>query len=161
MAGRGPAPKDPSRRARRNADPIALRVIHAEPTAQPELPTLLILDGGDLVPVEWPDVTREWWQMWASSPLSAEFTDTDWSELRDTARLHALYWLGNTSAASELRLRVAKFGATPEDRARLRIQFAQAEREEGPSKPRSTPARTGRYKGLRSTGGSSGAVAGA
>ena len=78
-----------------------------------------------------------------------------------TAFIHADYMRGRLDRAPELRLRMAKFGATPEDRARLRIQFAQAEREEDTSKPRSTPARTGRYKGLRSTGGGSGAVAGA
>ncbi|WP_443701391.1 phage terminase small subunit [Prescottella equi] len=30
-----------------------------------------------------------------------------------------------------MRLRVAKFGATPEDRARLRIQFAAADEADG------------------------------
>lgn len=131
MAGRGPAPKDPSRRARRNAEPTALRVITAEPTQQPDLPDfdVQIEVDGDLVSqsFSWPQRTREWWQMWADSPLSAEFTSTDWSELMDTALLHAKYWSGDHKVAGELRLRVAKFGATPEDRARLRIQFAQAD----------------------------------
>ena len=94
----------------------------------------------------WPDVTREWWLMWANSPLSAGFTATDWSELRDTARLHALYWLGDKSVAAELRLRVAKFGATPEDRARLRIQFAAADEADG--KRSRKPARS-RYAELK------------
>lgn len=53
------------------------------------------------------------------SPLSTEYTETDWSFLLDTAYLHALYWKGDFRVAGELRLRVAKFGATPEDRARL------------------------------------------
>lgn len=153
MAGRGPAPKDPSKRARRNADPVALRVIVAEPVAAPELPELLIRDDGDLVPIAWPDVTREWWQMWADSPLSSEFTATDWSELRDTARLHALFWLGDKGVAAELRLRVAKFGATPEDRARLRIQFAAADEAEGRApKPAASGARARRGP-LKSAGG--------
>jgi hypothetical protein len=64
------------------------------------------------------------------SPLSNEFTAPDWSELLDAARLHAEYWRGNPKVAAELRLRVAKFGATPEDRARLRIQFAMASHAE-------------------------------
>ena len=131
MAGRGPAPKDQARRARTNSDPMGLRVIVARPTEQPELPALMIRDDGGMVAIDWPDITREWWDMWAGSPLSAEFTATDWSELRDTARLHALYWLGDAKLAAELRLRVAKFGATPEDRARLRIQFAAADEAEG------------------------------
>ena len=116
---------------------MGLRVIVAPPTAQPELPTLLIRDDGGMVAVDWPDVTREWWLMWANSPLSAGFTATDWSELLDTAVLHAAFWSGRTSVANELRLRVAKFGATPEDRARLKITFAQAEAADaGRSQPR-------------------------
>ena len=68
--------------------------------------------------------------MWAESPLSADFTETDWDFLLDTALIHARYWMGTMSLAGELRLRVAKFGATPEDRARLRIQFASADESE-------------------------------
>ena len=127
MAGRGPSPKDPNRRARRNSDPVPLRVIEARPVEQPPLPTFHVEDDGQLVEFQWPARTQERRTMWAESPLSAEFTSTDWSELLDTAVLHAAFWSGRTSVASELRLRVAKFGATPEDRARLRITFAQAD----------------------------------
>jgi len=31
-------------------------------------------------------------------------------------------WTGTTSVAAELRLRVAKFGASPEDRLRLKLE---------------------------------------
>lgn len=134
MAGYGPPPKDPAKRARRNADPV-LRVIHADPVVQPELPTFEVEHDGDLTEFVWPARTREWWAMWRDSPLSSEFTSTDWSELLDTAMLHAKYWRGDAKLGSELRLRVAKFGATPEDRARLRITFAQA--DEAESKPHS------------------------
>ena len=133
MAGRGPRPKDPGRRARRNGDPVPLRIIHAEPVEQPELPDFAIERDGELVEFVWPARTVEWWQMWRDSPLSTEFTETDWSELLDTAVLHARYWRGEVRHAAELRLRVAKFGATPEDRARLRITFAQADEAEGKS----------------------------
>lgn len=131
MAGRGPAPKDPNRRARKNADPVALRVIHAEPIEQPALPDfdVQVEVDGELTSrsFEWPARTREWWRMWGESPLSADYTQTDWDFLLDTARLHAAFWSGDMKQAPELRLRVAKFGATPEDRARLRIQFAAAD----------------------------------
>ena len=133
MAGRGPAPK--ANRTRRNADPVALRVITAEPMAQPALPEfdVQIEVAGELVSQSfaWPGRTREWWQMWSDSPLSADFTSTDWSELLDTALIHARFWNGDVKVAGELRLRVAKFGATPEDRARLRIAFASADIAEG------------------------------
>lgn len=145
MAGRGPAPKDPNRRARSNKDPVALRVITAEPVPQPELPEfdLQVNVDGKMVSqrFEWPARTRDWWQMWAESPLSAEFTSTDWSELLDTAVLHARYWSGDVKLASEIRLRTAKFGATPEDRARLRIQFAAAEEAEDKRRPPGGSAR--------------------
>jgi hypothetical protein len=128
MAGKGPAPKGNS--VRRNASVVALRVIEVEPVEQPELPSFdvtITVDGKVFTrEFEWPERTREWWRMWGSSPLSSEFTETDWSELLDTALLHARFWSGQTGVANELRLRVAKFGATPEDRARLRIQFANA-----------------------------------
>ena len=143
MAGRGPAPKDPSRRARANKDPIPLRVIRAEPVAQPPLPSRM--PGGE----SWPARTREWWRMWGESPLSADFTATDWSELLDTAVLHARYWKGDVKVAPELRLRVAKFGATPEDRARLRITFAQADEAEDRKAARDTSTARQRYSGLR------------
>lgn len=130
MAGRGPQPKDPSRRARQNRDPIPLRIISAAPVEQPSLPTFEVETDGGLTEFVWPARTVEWWQMWRDSPLSTEFTSTDWSELLDTALLHARFWNGDVKLASELRLRVAKFGATPEDRARLRITFAQADEAE-------------------------------
>lgn len=145
MAGRGPQPKDASKRARANKDPIAIRILPAILTSQPELPEFFVETDNGVEPFRWPEITREWWQMWADSPLSVGFTSTDWSELRDTAMLHARYWLGQTSLASELRLRTAKFGATPEDRARLRIQFATADEVEDRARTRRTPAR---YKGL-------------
>jgi hypothetical protein len=147
MAGRGPTPKDPSKRARRNSTE-PLRVITAEPVAQPELPTIEVERDGVLVEFVWPARTLQWWQMWADSPLSAEFTATDWSELMDTALIHARFWGGQLSLAGELRLRVAKFGATPEDRARLRITFAQAEAAESPTGTRQSSAK-GRHPGLR------------
>lgn len=131
MAGRGPAPKDPNRRAGHSPkDPVPLRIITAEPTKQPALPGNLHFFNPFTEKNErfvWPAQTKAWWKMWGDSPLSAEFTSTDWSELLDTAFLHARFWRGDIKVASELRLRVAKFGATPEDRARLRIQFAAAD----------------------------------
>lgn len=74
---------------------------------------------------EWPQATRDWWETWRVSPQARTFTDTDWSFLVDTAVLHAEFWLGDRKSAPELRLRVAKFGATPEDRARLKMSVAE------------------------------------
>lgn len=70
---------------------------------------------------EWHPRTIAWWDTWRRSALSSNFGGTDWDFLLETAVLHTALWMGNGSVASELRLRVAKFGATPEDRLRLRI----------------------------------------
>ncbi|GAA2436096.1 hypothetical protein [Mycolicibacterium llatzerense] len=72
---------------------------------------------------EWPPATLTWWKTWRTSAQASKFTETDWSFLLDTAVLHAEFWMGNRGLAGELRLRAAKFGATPEDRARLKIEI--------------------------------------
>lgn len=142
MAGRGPAPKPADKRARRNADPVPLRVLVAElGTEQPGLPTSR--PNGD----PWPAQTVEFWRMWQESPLSADFTSSDWSFLLDTAVLHADFWSGESRVAGELRQRVAKFGATPEYRARLRITFAAA--DEAEDKPARRSSARDRYKSLK------------
>lgn len=117
-----------------------LRIITAQPVEQPALPTIeqVVVDKFGVPKKKrfnWPTITKRWWKMWGESPLSTEYTETDWAFLMDTAYLHALYWKGDFKVAAELRLRVAKFGATPEDRARLRIQFAVADglEDDGPS----------------------------
>jgi hypothetical protein len=113
MAGRGPRPKDPSRRARTNKDPHGMRIVQSEPVKQPPLPD----EMPDTRP--WPEQTRVWWDMWRDDPLSAELRATDWADLLDTAVIHGLFWWGDAKLAGEPRLRVAKHGATQEDRARV------------------------------------------
>lgn len=144
MAGRGPAPKPADRRARRNSDPVPLHTLRLVRSPAPKLPADLRNAEGKKV--SWHPRTREWWKTWCDSELSNDFTATDWSFLLDTAYMHHLFWAeGKVKVAAELRLRVAKFGATPEDRARLRIVFAEAdERESRPSRPAGSSARARR-----------------
>lgn len=100
-----------------------------EPGEQPALP--------DRIP--WPDRTREWWALWGGSAIAETFTFSDWEFLLDTALIHADVWGNyNLDRLPELRLRVAKFGATPEDRARLRITFADAD-ERDAKRPAGAP----------------------
>lgn len=139
MAGRGPAPKPSSRRARGNKDEQPTTILRFEEAEQPKLP-----EG-----FPWPDATLEWWKLWADSPQAEHFGSTDWSFLLDTALLHAHLWgNGDTSVLPELRIRVAKFGATPEDRARLRMQFAEADEADGrrPNRVKSARERRGDLK---------------
>lgn len=145
MAGRGPAPKDPEKRRRRNADPVPQTVVTDDGELRgPELPDFEIERDGQLVDFVWPARTVEWWRTWRSAPQAQAFTDTDWSFLLDTALLHARFWSGEASVGAELRLRVAKFGATPEDRARLRMSIGE------PDKPETKrPTSKSRYEHLR------------
>lgn len=143
MAGRGRAPKDPSQVRRRNA---------AEPL------TVVTADGKEYGPElpdthEWPTATLAWWKTWRTCAQASKFTDTDWSFLLDTAVLHAEFWLGDRSVASELRLRAAKFGATPEDRARLKITIGDPDTQPGsPARLQTKESRGRRSRLLQAVG---------
>ncbi|MEU0675467.1 hypothetical protein ABZ330_21750 [Streptomyces sp. NPDC006172] len=156
MAGMGPAPKPDGRKARRNKDTVPQTVLRWERAEAPELPDFRIEKGEELVEFHWPERTREWWQMWIDSPQSEHFGSSDWQYLLDTALIHARLWRGDLSAAAELRLRVAAFGATPADRARLRMVFAEADGADGGSGRSGEPSARERYGNLRPiTGGKS------
>lgn len=120
---RGPLPKNTrSRRddnARRQAEMVDLQ--DTGELAGPELPAGVLPDGQD-----WHPQTRALWQELRRSPLTCHEPALGWSYLIDTAVLHHLAWQhGRWDLASELRLRLAKFGVTPEDRQRLRIRVVQ------------------------------------
>lgn len=139
MAGPGnTTAKDPEQRRRQNR-PARARQVKADGVRGPELP----------VGVEWPAQTVVWWDNWRRSAQSAEFTATDWDFLVDTALLHAQFWHGDTSVGPELRLRVAKVGATAEDRKRLNIKVEDEQKPQGAGP---TPG-GGRYGHLRSVAG--------
>jgi hypothetical protein len=124
MPGRGPAPKPASRRARTNKDPVPTTTLRFEFSPQPALPSL----GEDF---DWHVQTVKWWDMWGRAPQAQNFTESDWQFLIDTALMHHAMWSkGQWTLAAEVRLRVAKFGATPEDRARLRMVFADADEKD-------------------------------
>lgn len=149
MAGKGPRPSEADRLAGHGATKAresSTDKVNATAAKQPTLPTFTVEwfdEDGQLhsTRFKWPAQTRAWWKMWAESKLSEKFTSTDWSELLDTARLHAAYWNGDLKVAAELRLRTAKFGATPEDRARLGIVFVFD--DDGNAKPVVPKASTG------------------
>lgn len=142
MAGRGPAPsKDRSERVRPNKAVAETQVIAPDKQLRgPELPSDALSDGED-----WHPRTKAWWETWRRSPQAQKFVDTDWDFLLDTALMHHTMWSkARWEFASELRLRAAKFGATPEDRARLRLQVtAEPETKVAEGKPE------GRYARLR------------
>lgn len=121
MAGMGPAPKPAGRRARANKDPVPSVVLEFRKADAQDLPD----------EIDWHPRTVAWWEMWKRSAQAETFTESDWSFLLDTALMHHAMWSkGQWTLAAEVRLRVAKFGATPEDRARLRMVFADADEKD-------------------------------
>ncbi len=104
-----------------------------------------VLRGPDLPPtaprgVGWCEQTRLWWDNWRKSPQAKLMGVTDWDFHLDTAVLHNDYWrppmvrngkldsaelspTAKSNYLAEIRQRVAKFGATWEDRAKLRLEI--------------------------------------
>jgi len=123
MPGRGPAPKPADQKVRRNKEHTVEVAADGKMRGVP-LPKSSV----------WPAQTLAWWGSWRRSAQATTFTATDWDFLLETAMLHARFWEGDTSLAGELRLRVAKFGATPEDRMRLKMSIVEATTKAVPPK---------------------------
>lgn len=85
------------------------------------LPDGMLLDGE-----HWHPMTVAWWETWRRSAQAMRMVDTDWQELLAAALLHHEMWAhGNTRAASEIRQRVTRFGATVGDRIALRMSLVE------------------------------------
>ena len=137
MAGRGPAPgagkKPAGQRRRRNAEPERASIRGDGRVRGPRLPT-------DVLDEPWHPRTKAWWDTWRRSPMAKSFIATDWDFLLDTALMHHTMWSKQRwEFAAELRLRAAKFGATPEDRLRLKVEIAPAEPKAAPARPAKLP----------------------
>jgi hypothetical protein len=117
MAGRGPAPKERHVRERDDAEFATLTstgVLYGDPLPEGVLP-----DGES-----WHRQTVALWDSLRQSPLLANEPALGWQFLVDTALMHHTMWSkGRWEFAAEVRLRVAKFGATPEDRMRLKLKI--------------------------------------
>jgi len=133
MAGNGPAPKANRQRAR---DTPKRETIKADGSISGfDLPEDLAPEGG-----EWHPRTRKMWAVWRASPQAQRMvTDVDWEFLLDTAMLHHIMWTkGRTDLSGELRIRMAKFGATPEDRLRLKLEVEVPENYAAGAAPSTT-----------------------
>ncbi|MFJ8041199.1 hypothetical protein ACIRBX_11905 [Kitasatospora sp. NPDC096147] len=117
---RGPKPKPNA--IRRNVHPGAQELANE---AQPgrELPRALGIKTSG---------ARRFWRTWSTAPQTAAWAETDWMELEITTLLVDLLFQGDVKLAAEIRQRVAKWGATLEDRSRLRMKLEDAE-PEGPA----------------------------
>lgn len=149
MAGRGMAPKGTRSRARDSKARDA-ELQHVEDDGElrgPELPEGVLPDGEG-----WHSRTRQWWQTWRRSAQAQMFIETDWDFLLDTALLHHVMWTkGRWEFASEVRLRAAKYGATPEDRMRLKLKI-ETPLDGQPSTSETPRSTSDRRKNLRIVG---------
>ena len=103
--------------------------------------------------IDWHPKTRDWWDAWRRSPQAILFEETDWEELESTALIHHSIWnnpkasVAQISAGlAEMRQRVAKFGATMEDRLKLRMKFADVNLKE--DKANELPVKKTNYQAM-------------
>ena len=125
MPGAGPAGKQNRSRARDNEVRDTVKSDgRLGGWALPE--GVLGVDAKTGAQIEWHPQTVAWWDAWRASPQGTRMvTEPDWQFLLDTALMHHSMWANQRwDFAAEVRLRAAKFGATPEDRMRLKFEIA-------------------------------------
>lgn len=104
---------------RREAETVTVEDTGA--LAGPELPEGVLPDGE-----AWHPQTVALWADLRRNPLLRDEPSLTWAFLVDTAMLHHRLWAhGEYRHAPELRLRLAKIAATPEDRQRMKVKIAE------------------------------------
>ena len=119
MSGRKPKPNREQIRHRNKAT--------ADWTEIPDVP---FRDGPDLPPhpthEDWPLATLQWWGVVRSMPHCAIWHDSDWRFAIDTAQIAAKFHSGETTTATELRIREKQMGTTFDALRDLRIRYVDA-----------------------------------
>ena len=119
---KGPSPKPPGLRQRRNRASTKATLPTEAEAAKREIPPLPVsLLGGK---AKWHPQVLEWWQDIWQSPMAAEFVQADRQGLYRLARLNQDFWRARSAKArSQISAAVcrdeARFGLTPGDRRRL------------------------------------------
>lgn len=130
----GPAPKDPSTRARRNRTST-----HAQLKADPSI------EAPSLPERSWHHMTVDWWSdVWAS-PMAPEFDDSDKHGLFALAVLVDDFWTTDEvrirrDLAAEIRQQSQRFGLSPIDRRRLQWEIERTEEAQDRGSRRRTRA---------------------
>jgi hypothetical protein len=121
-------PKHPGARARRNKSSTAatLTTREAEDIEVPDLPPF---PGGD---GDWHEMAAAMWADLWSSPMSAEYDDSDVHQMFILLRLVNQFWTTNSTSgmkelAAEIRLTGQQFGVNPLARRRLEWQIQENE----------------------------------
>lgn len=118
MAGRGPAPKPPEQRRRRNA-PEGGEWVDVPPLGKPVL---------GIADKAWSPVARAMWVEWRKDPVTQMYSPADLAAVRELARM----WDG--LPPNEQRLRMDGLGLTPKGKQglRWRVRTVSAEPPEKP-----------------------------
>jgi hypothetical protein len=142
MAGRGPQPKDPAARTRRNSPPAA------------ETTTEVGWQHGDIppAPAKLLKTSREAWAIWMGSWFAAHWAPEDLPGLRQVVRLYDQVERGEFGRHTQCRIAMDTYGITPkgqQDRhwAAPWVAPVQADR---PAPGGTTPKPGARYGHLRS-----------
>lgn len=152
MAGRGPAPKDPRKRARTNEGPVPFRIVPVTPTGQPALEEVMG-ETNPLTGLPWTRPALILWGHLSDFPTTAALLPAQWDSLGRAFMLDDALVSGNAKMAVEARLRLQKYGIDPDDLTRLRVQIVAADDAEDkrPVAP-SSRARRGGLKALPAVG---------
>lgn len=117
MGTRGPLPKDPEKRVRRNKEH------RSTVSARPSGPTRRSMPPG-----EWLPATRRWWATWCDSAQAEKFTEPAWQRLEMLVVLVDQFWAsGNAATMKEIRQNESLLGATPADMQRLKWDIEDRE----------------------------------
>lgn len=133
----GPAPKDPSVRARKNRASTRATLSADHDIETPPLP-----DG-----FPWHSLTVRWWDDIWQSPMAPEYAESDINGLYRVAMLYNDFWLAEThKERAEIQVRLEKadadYGTNPMARRRLEWQIeatedskAKGQKRRGPEQP--------------------------
>lgn len=128
MGVRGPAPKNPALRQRRNQTTTRATLPTPEESALNEVPDLPERQGG------WRSEVVTWWESAWRSPMASEWLDSDMhGGLYLLADLYQARWIAREDPkllrelAAEIRTQCAEFGLTPMTRRRLQWEIEKGE----------------------------------
>lgn len=127
----GPAPKDPSVRARRNKSSTRSTLSADHDIETPPLP-----EG-----FPWHSLTLAWWEDIWQSPMAPEYIEADINGLYRVAMLYNDFWLAEThKERAEIQVRLEKadadYGTNPMARRRLEWQIETTEDSKAKGKRR-------------------------
>ena len=127
----GPAPTDPSVRARRNKASTRSTLSADHDIETPPLP-----EG-----IAWHSLTQQWWDDIWSSPMAPEYIHADINGLFRVAMLYNDFWLAEThKERAEIQVRLEKadadYGTNPMARRRLEWQIEATEDSNAKGKKR-------------------------